>query len=212
MPNQTNLAPKLHGLYAITPETSDTELLLSKTEAALRGGINLLQYRAKTLSAAQRKQQATLLLKLCGDFNCPLIINDDLNLAAEIGAHGVHLGQSDKQPEFARALLGPEALIGITCHDSLDLAKEAQQAGANYLAFGSFYPSASKPLAKPAPLSILSQAKQACDIPVVAIGGITTHNAKALIDAGADMLAVINDLFTSDDIQAQCSRFQALFQ
>ncbi len=212
MPNQTHLAPKLHGLYAITPETSDTGLLLSKTEAALSGGINLLQYRAKTLPAVQRKQQAALLLKLCADFNCPLIINDDLSLAAEIGAHGVHLGQSDKQPELARALLGPEALIGITCHDSLALAKKAQQAGASYLAFGAFYPSASKPLAEPAPLSILSQAKQACDLPVVAIGGITSHNAKALIDAGADMLAVINDLFTRDDIQAQCSRFQALLQ
>lgn len=212
MPIQTNFAPKLRGLYAITPEISDTELLVSKTEAALMGGIDLLQYRAKTLSAAQRKQQAALLLKLCADFNCPLIINDDLDLAAEIGAHGVHLGQSDKQPELARILLGPRAIIGITCHDSLTLAKEARKADANYLAFGAFYPSTSKPLAKSAPLSILSQAKEACSLPVVAIGGITTHNAKALIDAGADMLAVINDLFTSDDIPAQCSRFQALFQ
>jgi thiamine-phosphate pyrophosphorylase len=211
MPNQHNLAPKLHGLYAITPETCDTERLLSQTEAALRGGINLLQYRAKTLSAAQRKQQATVLLELCADFNCPLIINDDPNLAAEVGAHGVHLGQSDKQPELARKLLGPDAIIGITCHDSLTLAKKAQLAGANYLAFGAFYPSTSKPLAKSAPLSILSQAKQAYGLPVVAIGGITRLNAEALIEAGADMLAVINGLFTSDDIQAQCSHFQDLF-
>jgi thiamine-phosphate pyrophosphorylase len=211
MPNQYTLTLNLRGLYAITPEISDTTRLLIQTEAALSGGVHLLQYRAKTLPAAQRKQQASSLLKLCADFNCPLIINDDPYLAAEIGAHGVHLGQSDRQIALARKLLGPDAIIGITCHDSLTLAKKAQQAGANYLAFGAFYPSTSKPLAKPAPLSILSQAKQACGLPVVAIGGITKFNAEALIEAGADMLAVINSIFTSDDIQAQCSHFQDLF-
>ncbi|MBL4606682.1 MAG: thiamine phosphate synthase [Pseudomonadales bacterium] len=211
MPNQTSFTKNLRGLYAVTPEISSTDQLLKQVEAALNGGLNLLQYRAKTLPATLRKHQSTALLELCSNFNCPLIINDDPFLAKEIGAQGVHLGQSDRQPALARKLLGPSAIIGITCHDSLKLAEIAQQAGADYLAFGAFYPSTSKPLAKPAQLSILSQAKQAFGIPVVAIGGITLHNAAPLIEAGADMLAVINDLFTHDDIQAQCRRFQALF-
>ena len=201
----------LRGLYAITPEISNTGLLLARTEEALKGGIAILQYRAKTLAPALRQQQALLLSSLCTDFNCALIINDDPCLAKEVGAQGVHLGQADNQPTLARELLGSEAIIGITCHNSLDLAEKARDAGANYLAFGAFYPSTSKPLAKPAPLSILSQAKENFDLPIVAIGGITPLNGEKLLLAGADMLAVIDSLFTSDDIQAQCHQFQALF-
>ena len=150
MPNQTSFTKNLRGLYAVTPEISSTDQLLKQVEAALNGGLNLLQYRAKTLPATLRKHQSTALLELCSNFNCPLIINDDPFLAKEIGAQGVHLGQSDRQPALARKLLGPSAIIGITCHDSLKLAEIAQQAGADYLAFGAFYPSTSKPLAKPA--------------------------------------------------------------
>ena len=201
----------LRGLYAITPETRNTEQLLAHVDSALKGGINVLQYRAKILPATLRKQQANLLCALCEDYHCPFIINDDIDLAKKVGAHGVHLGQTDGKPAVARKQLGSDAIIGITCHDSLPLAEAAYTAGANYLAFGAFYPSTSKPLAELANASTLSRAKQAFPLPIVAIGGITPHNGKALVQAGADMLAVIDSLFTNPDIQAQCRQFEKIF-
>jgi len=200
-----------HGLYAITPACDDTALLITQVTQALKGGIQLLQYRAKHLSQEQRVQQASALLELCRNYSCPLIINDDPVLAKKIKAQGVHLGQGDDHPAHARELLGKNAIIGITCHNSLHLAHEAQLATADYLAFGAFFPSTTKVLAQTVPLSLLSEAKSLFNLPIVAIGGITLAHAPALIHAGADMLAVIHALFTSDDIQAQCHQFQQLF-
>lgn len=200
-----------HGLYAITPACDDNELLLTQVTQALKGGIQLLQYRAKHPAEEQRAQQASAILELCHNYDCPLIINDDPVLAKKIKAHGVHLGQSDGHPAHARALLGKNAIIGISCHNSLHLAHKAQIASANYLAFGAFFPSITKPLAQTAPLSLLREAKSRFNLPIIAIGGITLAHAPALIHAGADMLAVIHALFASNDIQAQCHQFQQLF-
>lgn len=214
VPDRRHSIKNLNGLYAITPEQSDTATLLYQVEQALLGGINLLQYRAKKLSPQLRKQQANELRSLCADFKCPLIINDDVQLTAEVGAHGVHLGQSDESPEFARTLLGTDALIGITCHASLQYAEVATNTKdtVNYLAFGAFFPSPSKPNAQLATISILSKARERFSLPIVAIGGITPNNAAPLIEAGADMIAVIDSLFTSKDIQAKCRQFHAVFE
>jgi thiamine-phosphate pyrophosphorylase len=142
-----------------------------------------------------KTEQARRLLALCERFSVPLIINDDMQLCADIAANGVHLGQRDGDCATARKLLGAEAIIGVTCHDSLEKAARAADAGADYVAFGRFFPSQTKPDASPAALEILSQAHEKIDIPIVAIGGINPENGASLIAAGADMLAVINGLF-----------------
>lgn len=201
----------LHGLYAITPTGLSTERLLSLVELALKGGINLLQYRTKQMADEQRQREAAALLALCREAGCPLIINDDPMLAKKIKAQGVHLGQGDGDPQQVRSLLGKNALIGVTCHGSLLLAEQASQAGADYLAFGAFFPSKTKPQAQQVPLALLAEAKKRFALPVVAIGGITPANAAPLVEAGADLLAVVDALFTSDNIPAQCRAFQQVF-
>ncbi len=202
----------LQGLYAIT----DTQLtpehqLLTKVSAALLGGARLIQYRDKSTDGAARLRQACMLAELCQTFGRPLIINDDPELALACGASGVHLGQGDTDLAYARALLGKQAIIGITCHDSLELALQAQQQGADYVAFGAFFTSRSKPGVKPAPLALLLQARQQLRVPIVAIGGISVDNASQLITRGADMVAVIQDLFTATDIESRARQLATLF-
>jgi len=205
----------LEGLYAIT----DSRLLaggklLPYCEAALRGGAKLLQYRDKSRDSARRLDEGTQLMQLCRHHQAQLIINDDLALAAELGA-GLHLGQQDGSIAEARAYLGDKAIIGATCHDSLDLAEQAQAQGASYLAFGRFFPSQTKPQATPAQPSMLAMAARRFAIPLVAIGGITLENAPLLRQNGAHMLAVVQDLFAQDTAQAVCRRaraFALLFQ
>ena len=204
---------KLSGLYAITDHQlmPDKASLLQQVETSLLGGARVIQYRDKSNDKSRRFDEATALLALCRRYQTPLLINDDVALAAEIGADGVHLGQSDGAVTQARALLGPTAIIGVTCHSSLDLALEAQKAGADYVAFGAFFPSKPKPNAKPAPMSLLNSAKGNLHLPIVAIGGISMDNAEQIIAAGADMVAVIHALFAQDDIQTTASRFAGLF-
>ena len=193
-------------LYAITDSRlMPGELLFSKAESALKAGIGCLQYREKTADPAEKQQRARRLLQLCQRYNTPLIINDDLQLALEIGADGVHLGQSDGSLSDARRLLGADKILGVTCHDSLDLAQQAQDAGADYLAFGRFFPSATKPDAPPAPLSRIAEAKARFQRPIVVIGGIGPDNAAQVLEQGADMIAVVNSLFAADD-PGQASR------
>lgn len=201
------------GLYAITDSRclSGTSLE-QEVEDALQGGCTLVQYRDKSSDHAKRRQQAQALLKLCHSVGACLLINDDWRLAADIGAHGVHLGQQDEQLEIARRELGSQAIIGITCHDQLSLAVEAQQQGADYVAFGAFYPSSSKPNARPAPLPLLKQAQQSLQLPVVAIGGITLQRAPELWQQGADWLAVINDIFARQNITEHCRSYLACRQ
>ncbi len=205
-------AQYLSGLYAIT----DAELigdarLLPAVAAALQGGARLVQYRDKSQDAARRRQEAEALRSLCHTHGALLIINDDVQLAADCGADGVHLGKDDSAIQTARQLLGPSAIIGVSCYNDLTRAHAAQSAGADYLAFGSFYPSAIKPQAPRATLELLRQARQELRLPLCAIGGITADNAAPLLAAGADMLAVISDVFAADDIKAAASRYRMLF-
>ncbi len=204
---------ELRGLYAITDSKlmPDTDSLLFHVEQALRGGARIVQYRDKSTDQAKRHQQALALVDLCNQFDRPLLINDDVELAKAVAAHGVHLGQSDGIVSQARAYLGQDQIIGNTCHDSLSLAQTAVEQQADYVAFGAFFPSSTKPNASPAPLSLLQEARSSLPVPVVAIGGINMDNAGQVIEAGADMVAVIHNLFANDDICAQAGHFQQLF-
>ena len=188
-------------LYAITdPALMPGELLIEKVEACLAGGCRYVQYRNKTGSDAERQRDATALTALCHQFDAFLIINDDIELAQRTSAGGVHLGQDDEALAIARSKLGTAAIIGITCHDSLKLAIDAADQGANYVAFGRFFPSTTKAMAPPADLKLLRQARQALKLPVVAIGGINIDNAAQVVAAGADCLAVCHDIFAPADL------------
>lgn len=203
---------EIRGLYAITPEVADTAALLAKVRAALSGGARLVQYRSKSDDVALRHEQAAELLALCRAHGVPLIINDDVRLAALTEADGVHLGEEDASLKEARINLGPEKIIGVSCYQDLARARRAAADGADYVAFGSFYPSPTKPGARPCPISLLTEAKRALKVPVVAIGGITPDNAPALVAAGADAVAVISALFDAPDIAAVAAHFDSLFQ
>ncbi len=196
-------------LYAITDsQLLPGDQLFTAVAAALKGGCKLVQYRDKTSDKVRRSFEARNLLALCNQYQAQLLINDDVELAKEVGAHGVHLGQGDTNPVAARIILGNRAIIGVTCHDSLTLAQQAIKDSANYIAFGRFFPSSTKPNARPAPISLIGEARQQFSaIPIVVIGGITLENGKQLLDAGADMLAVCHSLFAADDIAAQAKRF-----
>jgi len=202
----------LRGLYAITDERLMTELdFLLKAEQALLGGARLIQYRDKSSDTEKRLYQASALKQLCKKNNSLLIINDDIELARTVQAHGVHLGKDDTSIEHARQQLGEDSIIGISCYNQLDLALEAEKAGADYVAFGAFFPSLTKPDAHTASLELLKSAKQQLQLPICCIGGITVDNADTLIDQGADMTAIITDLFSSNDIQTTASHITRLF-
>ncbi len=199
------------GLYAVTPDEPDTGLLTAKVRAALTGGAKLVQYRNKIADAALRLEQAKALLALCRQHAAPLIINDDLGLAMEIDADGLHLGSGDGSIAAARAELGPRKLIGASCYNVLQKAVTAEREGADYVAFGSFFLSSVKPGAIHASLELLREAKQRLSVPVVAIGGITLANAPQLIAAGANAVAVISALFAAPDVRLAAQNFNALF-
>ncbi|HYQ90904.1 MAG TPA: thiamine phosphate synthase [Candidatus Competibacteraceae bacterium] len=202
-----------HGLYAITDaELIPADHLLATVEQALLGGVRLLQYRNKRDSWQQRRQQAGALDELCRAHAVPLLINDDVALAAEVGAAGVHLGKDDMEPAAARQRLGARAIIGISCYNRLDLALAAARAGADYVAFGSFFPSLIKPDAVRADPDLLRQAKAILSLPIVAVGGITPANGKLLLEAGADYLAVISGVFGQPDSLAAAQSYARLFK
>jgi thiamine-phosphate pyrophosphorylase len=196
------------GLYAITDGPRPD--LLQVVEAALRGGAALLQYRDKTQDHARRIEEARALRALAARHAVPLIVNDDVELAAAIDAAGVHLGESDGNFAAARARLGAGAIIGVSCYDSLARARLLAAAGANYLAFGAFHPSPTKPNAARATVELLREAK-ALGLPVVAIGGITPDNAPPLLAAGADFLAAVSGVFAGADPAQAAQRYAALF-
>ncbi|MDF9754879.1 thiamine-phosphate pyrophosphorylase [Pseudomonas sp. TE6288] len=204
---------KLRGLYAITDSQLLAGRFLSHVEAALEGGVRLLQYRDKSDDTAHRLREAEALKTLCERYGTELIINDDAELAARLGV-GVHLGQTDGPLTPARALLGREAIIGSTCHASLDLARQAASEGASYVAFGRFFNSVTKPGAPAASVELLEQARAQVKLPIAVIGGITLDNAAPLVAHGADLLAVIHGLFGADSAQEVTRRaraFNALF-
>lgn len=198
----------LRGLYAISDGPRGD--LADACAAALEGGARILQYRDKTREAARRLDEARALQSLCARFGVPLIVNDDVELAAAVGAAGVHLGQDDGDLASARARLGAQAIIGVSCYDSLERARQFAAAGADYLAFGAFFPSPTKPHARRATLELLREAR-VFGKPLVAIGGITVDNAAPLIEAGADGVAVISALFGANDVRAAAQGFASLF-
>jgi thiamine-phosphate pyrophosphorylase len=205
-------APRaIAGLYALTPDISETRAMSASVGAALDGGAAAIQYRNKTAAPDLRLQQARVLRALCAEHGAAFIVNDDVDLAHAVIADGVHLGRDDASIADARARLHRGALIGASCYDSLDRAEAAVAAGADYVAFGSFYPSSTKPQAARAGLSLILAAKARWTVPVVAIGGITVANAPVLIDAGADAVAVISALFDARDVAAAARSFVALF-
>lgn len=207
--NETERLPD-RCLYAITPaHCSDTLTLLQAAEAAIRGGAVLVQYRAKR--NAQRAQ-ALALKRMCGEHGVPLIVNDDAALARDIDAAGVHLGREDMSIAAARVLLGDRAIVGVSCYDELQRAIEAERDGASYVAFGSFYPSQTKPGALRPPVELLRRAADLLNVPIVAIGGITPENGGALLEAGADLLAVSDGLFGGEDPEDAARRYAALFR
>ena len=201
------------GLYAITDErlSAPGQLPVCVSEA-IAGGASVIQYRNKQGNAQQRRQEAAALLQLCQQHQVPLIINDDVALAASVNADGVHLGKTDASLAQARQQLGPQAIIGVSCYNSLERAMRAAQAGADYVAFGRFFSSHSKPDAPPAEAALLRQARRQLQLPIVAIGGITPENGRALVAAGADLLAAIHGVFGQPDIEAAASAYAALFQ
>lgn len=199
------------GLYAITPDEADTQRLLARTETVLRAGVALLQYRNKMANEDLRAEQALALHPLCRRFEVPLIINDDWALAAAIGAAGAHLGEDDGQLALARHELGAGAILGASCYDSLGLARQAVFAGASYVAFGAFFPSPTKPNARRASPDLLREAA-ALGVPRVAIGGLTPDNARPLVEAGADLIAVISGVFDAPDPAAAVRAYASCFE
>jgi thiamine-phosphate pyrophosphorylase len=210
MANQTK--PELRGLYAITPEHADGNRLLSAVEAALSGGCRIVQYRDKTSAMPECVARARALRELTRRHNAKLLINDDLALAVLVDADGVHLGKDDGNLMAARAMLGPKRILGASCYADFAAAQTAEAAGVDYVAFGAVYPSPTKPNAPLAGTDLFFAAKTRLTAASCAIGGITLANAPPLIAAGADLLAVITDLFSAPDIAARATAYQRLFE
>jgi thiamine-phosphate pyrophosphorylase len=198
----------MRGLYAITPDMADTQALLRKVEDALKAGVAMLQYRNKIMSKDKRLLQARELAPLARGYGVPFIVNDDVEIALAVGANGAHIGREDGDLAAARGKLAGK-ILGASCYDDLQKARAAVSAGADYVAFGSVFPSPTKPAAARAPLSLFAAD---LGVPRCAIGGITLENAPALIAAGASLLAVISDLFDAPDIGARAGQYRKLFQ
>ena len=207
------LRPKLAGLYALTPDLADTAALAARTGLALSGGASAIQYRNKAASGELKLEQAVALRALCSARGALFIVNDDVELAHAVGADGVHLGRDDASIAAARARLGDAAIVGVSCYDEFERAQAAIAAGADYIAFGSFYRSRVKPAAARPPLPLITEAKARWPhIGVVAIGGITAANAAPLIAAGADAVAVISALYDAPDIALAARELLACFR
>jgi thiamine-phosphate pyrophosphorylase len=201
------------GLYAVTDSVPrPVQALAALAEEALLGGAVLLQYRDKSTDPERRRREAGALVEICRPRGVPLIVNDDIALALACGANGVHLGRDDTPLPRARASLGPEAIIGASCYADIERALRAQAEGADYVAFGRFFPSQTKPLASAAPVELLVHARPLLHVRVVAIGGITPENAPALLAAGADLLAVVGGVFGDPDPRKSAARYARLFR
>jgi len=206
------MRPKLHGLYAIADTAYlDDARLAGAVEQAIAGGARVIQYRDKRHDPATRRRQAQTLSRLCRKQDVTFLVNDDVALAKESGADGVHLGRADLPLPDARTLLDAGRLVGVSCYNELDRAVAAEKQGADYVAFGSFFPSRTKPQAVRAGLDLLRAARLRLKIPIVAIGGVAPENGSDLLHAGADMLAVIEGVFGQPDVRAAARRYADLF-
>ncbi len=204
--------PVLRGLYLITDDARPgPTAIAARVDAALRGGGRVVQYRDKGRDAQRRLDEARALQTVCAEYGAVLLINDDIELAAAIGADGVHLGRDDTDIASARRRLPAGSLIGASCYADFDSALEAVAQGADYVAFGSFHTSPTKPQAVRAPTGLLTRARRELGVPTVAIGGISPENGAALVQAGADMLAVISAVFGAADVTAAAKAFADCF-
>jgi thiamine-phosphate pyrophosphorylase len=201
----------LKGLYLVTPDWDDTDKLVAVSDAGLKGGAALLQYRHKTASPALRREQAAALLALCRRHGKPFIINDYPELCIELDADGIHVGGTDATVAEVRRQVGPQRIVGSSCYGSLELAQAAQAAGASYVAFGGFYPSRIKKYEVSTEADIVTRAKAMVALPNVVIGGMTRENAVPLIAAGADMVAVISSVYFADDPEAAARELAGIF-
>ncbi len=202
----------ISGLYVITAEPNGHGgNLVAQVRLAIDGGARLVQYRDKSSDSVRRMRDASALAELCRGREIPFLINDDIDLAHAVAADGVHLGKNDVSLRDARAVLGSAAVIGISCYNHLDLARQAEVGGADYVAFGSFFPSSTKPDAARASPELLRCAREVLHVPIVAIGGILPENGRKLIDAGADALAVIDGVFGQSDILSAAQRYARIF-
>jgi thiamine-phosphate pyrophosphorylase len=202
----------LRGLYLVTPDWDDTDSLLAVTGTALAAGAALVQYRHKSASPALRREQAAALLALCRRHGRPLVINDHLDLCCELDADGAHVGGTDLPVAQARALLGPDKIVGVSCYGELKLAESAQQACASYVAFGGFYPSPVKKYSFVTPPQLVEVWRDRVALPMVVIGGMTPANAAPLVKRGASMVAAITSVYAADDPDAAVREFCALFR
>jgi thiamine-phosphate pyrophosphorylase len=210
----TKPSDPLRGLYAITPEDPLLPRLSALVRVALEGGVTIVQYRNKSAPLALKRAQAAEMLRICRAHGAKLIINDDFWLAVEIGADGAHIGRDDipgGSLKTARDALGPHRILGVSCYNEIARAEQAAAAGADYLAVGSVFASATKPQATRTSLDMLTETKQRFGLPVAAIGGITLTNAPQVIAAGADLLAVVSDLFNAMNIKARAEAYQTLW-
>jgi thiamine-phosphate pyrophosphorylase len=203
---------KLRGLYAVTPDMADGALLLARTEAVLSGGCRILQYRDKISDKPEQLARAKAWRALTQRFGATLLVNDDIALASLIDADGLHLGRDDGNLRAARAILGPDKILGASCYADFQAATAACSTGVDYIAFGAAYPSPTKPEAPRAEPALFTRAAGELPVAVCAIGGITLDNAPPLIEAGTDLIAVITDLFSAPDIAARAAQFQKLFE
>ena len=201
----------IKGLYAITPDMADLNTLIHKTQLVIEGGAFMVQYRSKIQDRAVKIQQCAAILRLCREYGVPCIVNDDVEMCRILEADGVHLGENDDNIAEVRRILGEDAIIGSSCYDQLDRAKQAQKEGATYVAFGAVFPTPTKPDAPRATLALLREAKREIHIPIVAIGGITVNNAHDVIEAGVDAIAVITSLFEAKTIKETAETFLKMF-
>lgn len=202
----------LRGLYAIADTALLGDKLLAAVTACLQGGCKLIQYRDKNSATAVRQQHANGLLKICRQFEALLIVNDDVDLALAVSADGVHLGKNDLPLTEARSRLGENAVIGVSCYNRIELAQTAEKLGADYVAFGSVFSSPTKPEAVQAPLELITEARHTLSLPVCAIGGINASNVDSVVAAGADMVAVITDIFNAENITLNTRRLISQIQ
>jgi len=203
----------MRGLYIVTPDWDDTAKLLDITEKALKGGAALVQYRHKTATPELRREQAKALQALCKRYQRPFIINDFIDLALELDADGIHVGESDEAVAKVRAAVGPNKIVGASCYGDMDLVRKAHRAGASYIAFGGFYPSRIKKYPVTTELDIVAQMKKEIpSLPSCAIGGIDLENAVPLVERGIDMISVISSVYFADDPEAAARAFARMYE
>lgn len=202
---------RIKGLYAITPDIECTSDLVEKVNQVLSSGVRYVQYRNKSIIHEQRIDQAYAIMERCKLYGAKLIINDHLDVALAVNADGLHLGKADISIQKARTTLGKYKLIGASCYNRIDFALEAEKEGADYVAFGAFFPSLTKPTAVSCPISLLDQIKMKIAVPIVGIGGIQLTNAKTVIQSGCAAIAVCSDLFNSESIKATAVQYSQLF-